>query len=110
LTAAGTCMRAIIDQPNDRTTHTHQNPNPPKPPNPPNPPTSFIAHTLPDPPTLPPIALRDPTETATLAQRLREGWQKVLAHVPPDGDASTRDYSVYIGMCVCVFSILGGIA
>jgi hypothetical protein len=61
----------------------------------------FIAHDLPDPPTLPRIALLDPKETATLARRLREGWDEVLARVPPDAETG-RDYTVYTG--------LGGIA
>lgn len=59
-------------------------------------PHSFIpTDALPDPPTLSPVALRDPRETATLARRLRDGWERVLAHVTPS--ESTRDYSVYTG-------------
>jgi len=57
----------------------------------------FIAHDLADPPTLPAIVLLDPKETATLAQRLREGWDEVLARVPPDAAESGRDYTVYTG-------------
>lgn len=60
---------------------------------------SFIEHALPDPPALSPVALRDPKDTATLARRLRDGWDKVLSHVAPD-PSSTRDYSVYTGACV----------
>lgn len=60
--------------------------------------SSYIQHVLPDPPTLSPVALRDPQDTATLARRLRTGWDNVLGNFPPD--SPTRDYSVYTGACM----------